>query len=151
MKFVSFTHNDTVIRGGVLQGEAVQPLRSVHGDAVLEHILSGEALPAMEGSPIPLAEVTLMAPLQRPPRIFGIGLNYREHAAESKMKVQAVPTVFMKLTSSIVGPGADVLLPPEATEPDYEAELAVVIGKAGYRIAPGDWERTYLDTPSSTM
>jgi 2-keto-4-pentenoate hydratase/2-oxohepta-3-ene-1,7-dioic acid hydratase in catechol pathway len=141
MKLVSFTHNDAVIRGGVLQGQAVQPLRSVHGDGVLEHILSGEALPAIEGSPIPLAEVTLMAPLQRPPRIFGIGLNYREHAAESKMKVQSVPTVFMKLASSIVGPGADVLLPPEATEPDYEAELAVVIGKAGHRIAPDSWEQ----------
>jgi 2-keto-4-pentenoate hydratase/2-oxohepta-3-ene-1,7-dioic acid hydratase in catechol pathway len=141
MKFVSFTHNDAVIRGGVLHGQAVQPLRAVHGDAVLEHILSGEALPAIEGSPIPLAEVTLMAPLQRPPRIFGIGLNYREHAAESKMKVQSVPTVFMKLASSIVGPGADVLLPPEATEPDYEAELAVVIGKAGHRIALDSWEQ----------
>jgi 2-keto-4-pentenoate hydratase/2-oxohepta-3-ene-1,7-dioic acid hydratase in catechol pathway len=82
-----------------------------------------------------------MAPLQRPPRIFGIGLNYKEHAAESKMKVQAVPTVFMKLASSIVGPEADVLLPPEATEPDYEAELAVVIGKSGHRIAAEDWEQ----------
>jgi 2-keto-4-pentenoate hydratase/2-oxohepta-3-ene-1,7-dioic acid hydratase in catechol pathway len=82
-----------------------------------------------------------MAPLQKPPRIFGIGLNYREHAAESKMKVQSVPTVFMKLASSIVGPGADVLLPPEARDPDYEAELAVVIGRAGYRIALEDWEQ----------
>jgi 2-keto-4-pentenoate hydratase/2-oxohepta-3-ene-1,7-dioic acid hydratase in catechol pathway len=141
MKFVSFTYNNGAIRGGVLHDQAVQPLRPIHGDDVLGHILSGEALPAMEGSPIPLAEVTLMAPLQRPPRIFGIGLNYREHAAESKMKVQSVPTVFMKLASSIVGPEADVLLPPEATEPDYEAELAVVIGKAGHRIAPKNWEQ----------
>ena len=40
----------------------------------------------------------------RPPRVFGIGLNYLEHAAESNMKVQAVPTVFIKLSSSVVGP-----------------------------------------------
>jgi 2-keto-4-pentenoate hydratase/2-oxohepta-3-ene-1,7-dioic acid hydratase in catechol pathway len=141
MKFVSFTHNDDVIRGGLLQDQLVQPLRHSQEDDVLAHIASGNALPATEGSPIPLNEISLMAPLQKPPRIFGIGLNYKEHAAESKMKVQSVPTVFMKLTSSIVGPEADVLLPPEATDPDYEAELAVVIGKAGHRIAPENWEQ----------
>lgn len=90
---------------------------------------------------VALDDVTLLAPLERPPRIFGIGLNYREHAVESKMAVQSVPTVFMKLASSITGPDTDVLLPPEATEPDYEAELAVVIGEGGYRIAASDWER----------
>lgn len=142
MKFVSFTHNAGEVRGGVLQGEMVQPLRrSGVGDDVLAHIAGRDAQPSFEGEPLPLSEVTLVAPLQRPPRIFGIGLNYREHAAESKMTVQAVPTVFMKLASSIVGPDSDVLLPPEATEPDYEAELAVVIGKGGHRIAADDWEQ----------
>jgi len=141
MKLVSFTHNDGVIHGGLLQDQLVQPLRHSQDDDVLAHIISGAALPVFEGNPIPADEITLMAPLQRPPRIFGIGLNYREHAAESRMVVQSVPTVFMKLASSIVGPEADVLLPPEATDPDYEAELAVVIGKAGYRIGPNDWEQ----------
>jgi 2-keto-4-pentenoate hydratase/2-oxohepta-3-ene-1,7-dioic acid hydratase in catechol pathway len=141
MKFVSFTHNDKEIRGGVLRGETVQPLRRSGTDDVLAHIHSGNALPAFEGDPIPLDEITLMAPLQKPPRIFGIGLNYREHAAESKMKVQSVPTVFLKLASSIVGPEAEVLLPPNATDPDYEAELAVVIGKPGHRIAADAWEQ----------
>jgi 2-keto-4-pentenoate hydratase/2-oxohepta-3-ene-1,7-dioic acid hydratase in catechol pathway len=141
MKLVSFTHNGGAIRGGVLQGEFVQPLRPTQGDDVLAHIMSGEQVPWVEGDPIPRAEIKLVAPLQKPPRIFGIGLNYREHAAESKMKVQAVPTVFMKLASSIVGTGAEVLLPPEATDPDYEAELAVVIGKGGHHIAAADWEQ----------
>ena len=94
-----------------------------------------------EGESTAISDVQLMAPLQRPPRIFGIGLNYREHAAESKMVVQSVPTVFMKLASSVVGPDADVLLPPEATNPDYEVELGVVIGKGGHRIAAADWEQ----------
>jgi 2-keto-4-pentenoate hydratase/2-oxohepta-3-ene-1,7-dioic acid hydratase in catechol pathway len=84
--------------------------------------------------------VKLRAPLLHPPRIFGIGLNYVEHAVESKMKVQEVPTVFLKLSSSICGPDEDVQLPPNATQPDYEAELAVVIGKPGHRIAAKDWE-----------
>ena len=91
------------------------------------------------GNSIPLANVQLLAPIAHPPRIFGIGLNYQSHATETQMKVQAVPTVFIKLTSSIVGPGADVILPKNATEPDYEAELGVVIGKPGYRIAAADW------------
>jgi 2-keto-4-pentenoate hydratase/2-oxohepta-3-ene-1,7-dioic acid hydratase in catechol pathway len=141
MKFVSFTQHDKEIRGGILQGTSVQPLRRSGTDDVLAHILSGNSLPALEGTPIPLDVIKLMAPLQKPPRIFGIGLNYREHAAESKMAVQSVPTVFLKLASSIVGPDAEVLLPPNATDPDYEAELAVVIGKAGRHIAPGDWEQ----------
>jgi len=118
----------------------VRPLAASGADSVLAHIASGATEPSFSGAPLPMEDVTLVAPLQRPPRIFGIGLNYREHAAESKMKVQSVPTVFMKLASSITGPDTDVLLPPDATEPDYEAELAVVIGKPGHRIAAGDWK-----------
>jgi 2-keto-4-pentenoate hydratase/2-oxohepta-3-ene-1,7-dioic acid hydratase in catechol pathway len=57
------------------------------------------------------------------------------------MAVQAVPTVFMKLPSSICGPDADVILPANATQTDYEAELGVVIGKPGFRIKLEDWEQ----------
>jgi 2-keto-4-pentenoate hydratase/2-oxohepta-3-ene-1,7-dioic acid hydratase in catechol pathway len=56
------------------------------------------------------------------------------------MKTQAVPTVFLKLSASVVGPGAEVILPVNSTQPDYEAELAVVIGKPGFRIAAANWE-----------
>ncbi|MGI4827252.1 MAG: fumarylacetoacetate hydrolase family protein [Janthinobacterium lividum] len=141
MKFVSFTHNGNPSRAGIVEADRVRPLAEVSGDPVLAHIITGETTPAFAGEPLLLSEVTLLAPLSRPPRIFGIGLNYREHAAESKMAVQSVPTVFLKLSSSIVGPGANVLLPPEATQPDYEAELAVVIGKPGHKIAAADWEQ----------
>jgi 2-keto-4-pentenoate hydratase/2-oxohepta-3-ene-1,7-dioic acid hydratase in catechol pathway len=57
------------------------------------------------------------------------------------MVVQNDPTVFLKLPSSITGPNTEVLLPPNATKPDYEAELAVVIGKPGHNIAAADWEQ----------
>lgn len=90
---------------------------------------------ALRNVTLALRNVSLLAPLLQPPSVFAIGLNYRGHAAESKMAVQKVPTVFLKLASSITGPEADVLLWPEATQPDYEAELAVVIGKRGHRIA----------------
>lgn len=95
----------------------------------------------LTGEEVKLKDGIMLAPLTRPPRIFGIGLNYREHATESKMKVQEVPTVFLKLSSSITGPESAVLLPEEATEVDYEAELAVVIGVGGYRISPNDWKQ----------
>ncbi len=90
------------------------------------------------GNGIALDVAQLLAPILDPPRIFGIGLNYIEHAAESKMAVQAVPTVFMKLASSITGPNQPIYLPPVATQPDYEAELAVVIGKSGHCIQQAD-------------
>lgn len=140
MKLVSFTQGSGPVRGGVLEGEGIRPFKTSGADPVLSVIAQGGAVPALEDRTVPLAEVTLLAPLQRPPRIFGIGLNYREHAAESKMAVQSVPTVFMKLSSTVVGPDADVMLAPEATQPDYEVELGVVIGKAGYRVSAEAWE-----------
>jgi 2-keto-4-pentenoate hydratase/2-oxohepta-3-ene-1,7-dioic acid hydratase in catechol pathway len=137
MKLITYRESTGAIRGGVLQGDTVLPLPATGHDDVLAFIQSGSSTPNL-GAPIPLASVTVLAPLLHPPRIFGVGLNYVEHAAESKMKVQAVPTVFMKLASSITGPDTDVLLPADATQPDYEAELAVVIGKGGHRIPAAD-------------
>ena len=140
MKLITFRHNES-IRSGVLENATVKPLAATGGDDVLGLIANEDTKPKFDGTAIPLSDVTLLAPLLHPPRIFGIGLNYREHAAESKMAVQAVPTVFMKLPSSICGPEADVVLPANATQTDYEAELAVVIGKPGFRIKPEDWEQ----------
>jgi 2-keto-4-pentenoate hydratase/2-oxohepta-3-ene-1,7-dioic acid hydratase in catechol pathway len=137
MKVVSFKHESGWIGGGLLAGSTIRSFPASGSDDVLAYIGSGGKSPL--GEELPLSKVTLLAPLQRPPRIFGIGLNYREHAAESKMAVQSVPTVFLKLSSSITGPDSDVLLWPEATQPDYEAELAVVIGKPGHRISKENW------------
>ena len=137
MKIVSFRHENGWMGAGALFGDTIRVIASRGGDDVLAYIESGGAAPW--GEELPRSAVTLSAPLQRPPRIFGIGLNYREHAAESKMAVQSVPTVFLKLSSSITGPDSDVVLWAEATQPDYEAELAVVIGKPGHRIPKDKW------------
>jgi 2-keto-4-pentenoate hydratase/2-oxohepta-3-ene-1,7-dioic acid hydratase in catechol pathway len=83
---------------------------------------------------ISLENVKFKAPIPAPPRIFGIGVNYAEHAAESQVETQKVPTVFIVLSSAVVGPGDDVILPKASSMVDYEAELAVVIGKPGYQI-----------------
>ena len=140
MRLVSFSRDGGAVRGGVLEGDRVRPfLGGDAADPVLALIARGGG-PSLDQSSLALEEIRLEAPILHPPRIFGIGLNYREHAAESKMEVQRVPTVFIKLSSSVVGPEADVVLPRAVTQPDFEVELAVVIGRPGYRIAAGDWE-----------
>jgi 2-keto-4-pentenoate hydratase/2-oxohepta-3-ene-1,7-dioic acid hydratase in catechol pathway len=147
MKLVTFLYEGSR-QPGLLDAGQVLPLRQAGFNDVLSLIAGGEqsldrvrALVSNDStSRLDLGSVKLLAPLANPPRIFGIGLNYRDHATESKMAVQNVPTVFLKLPSSIIGPDADVLLPPEAEQPDYEAELAVVIGRAGRRIMPSDWK-----------
>ena len=86
------------------------------------------------------AAVKLIAPIQRPPKIICIGLNYRDHAAESNLPMPETPTVFAKFPTSVIGPGAPIVLPKNSTKPDYEAELAVVIGKGGRHIPEDEWE-----------
>lgn len=131
---------------GVLLGDEIVDLSSLGYPSVLAMIEGGaraqtEIKEKLEKAPrLAVSEVTLHAPL-RPPRVFGVGLNYASHAAESKMAVQKVPTVFMKLSSSVVGPDVDVILPKISSQPDYEAELGVVIAKPGYQIAAADWEQ----------
>ena len=84
-------------------------------------------------------QVKIHAPLTNPPRVFAIGLNYRDHAIESKMALPTTPVVFFKLQTAIIGPGENIVLPKNSTQPDYEAEFAFVIGKGGYRIAASAW------------
>jgi ureidoglycolate lyase len=67
-----------------------------------------------------------------------VGLNYSDHAAESGMAVPAEPILFMKATSSIVGPDDDILLPRGSQKTDWEVELGVVIGKPGKYISEAD-------------
>ena len=85
----------------------------------------------------PLAELDLLAPVPRPGKIVAIGRNYREHAAEEGAKPPAEPLIFAKFATSVVGPGTDVRWDPALTgQVDYEAELAVVIGRRARRLSP---------------
>lgn len=69
------------------------------------------------------------APLARPSKIICIGLNYKDHAAESHMDLPKEPVIFFKATSALVGPDDDVMIPKGATKTDWEVELSVIIGK----------------------
>ncbi|HEX9015301.1 MAG TPA: fumarylacetoacetate hydrolase family protein [Chloroflexota bacterium] len=77
----------------------------------------------------PLGEVRLLAPVPRPGKIICIGLNYRDHAEEVGMKIPERPILFSKYASAVVGPDEKVVIPAVTQEADYEAELAVVIGR----------------------
>jgi acylpyruvate hydrolase len=82
----------------------------------------------------PLASARLRAPIQRPGKIVCVGLNYADHAREQGIEAPAFPTLFLKSVNTISGPGASIVMPPNSTQIDYEAEFAVVIGKGGRRI-----------------
>jgi 2-keto-4-pentenoate hydratase/2-oxohepta-3-ene-1,7-dioic acid hydratase in catechol pathway len=92
---------------------------------------------------LPLHAVQIHAPIPRPPKFLLIGLNYRDHAIESGMKVPDVPTVFAKYSNAVIGPGEAIELPAVSQQVDYEAELAFVIGKRGRNI-PADRWREYV-------
>jgi 2-keto-4-pentenoate hydratase/2-oxohepta-3-ene-1,7-dioic acid hydratase in catechol pathway len=74
------------------------------------------------------ASIDLDPPVERLRMVWAIGLNYRDHAAETGAPIPTEPVVFVKSTGSVVGHGADIMIPPHVTQPDYEGELAVVIG-----------------------
>ncbi|MGP8260773.1 MAG: fumarylacetoacetate hydrolase family protein [Acidobacteriaceae bacterium] len=143
MRLVTFVEGDKGPRPGLVVKQGIVDL-GVDGvkDAIafLGAPESAQAEMARSSATIALENVRLLAPVPHPPRIFGIGVNYADHAAESGTKMRDVPTVFMVLSSAVVGPGAKVVLPVNSSMVDYEAELAVVIGKAGHRIAASRWE-----------
>ena len=94
---------------------------------------AAESAPAPD-QPFEVSE--LDAPVQRPRQVFGIGLNYLDHAAESGVTVPSSATVFTKFPTCLVGPTATVLLP--STTVDWEVELVVVIGRTADRVSEDD-------------
>jgi 2-keto-4-pentenoate hydratase/2-oxohepta-3-ene-1,7-dioic acid hydratase in catechol pathway len=115
---------------------------------LIEALARGEALPAT-GAAVPLANVALEAPLPRPRRnLFCVGRNYRAHAKELQGSVfkastpdaDGWPIVFTKVPECVIGPHDEVRLPGDAVSAqiDYEAELAVVIGREGRNISRAD-------------
>jgi 2-keto-4-pentenoate hydratase/2-oxohepta-3-ene-1,7-dioic acid hydratase in catechol pathway len=86
----------------------------------------------------PLAEVDLLAPVPRPGKVLCLGLNYRDHAAESGSPVPDEPVIFAKASSSVIGTGAPLRLPACSDQMDYEVELAIVIGRPAKNVSAAD-------------
>jgi 2-keto-4-pentenoate hydratase/2-oxohepta-3-ene-1,7-dioic acid hydratase in catechol pathway len=94
--------------------------------------LAWDALQNADGPTHRADQVKLLHPVV-PGKLIGIGLNYRSHAEESQLDIPSVPVVFAKFGSSLVGHGAEIVIPREETRPDYEGEVAVVIRQGIYR------------------
>ena len=124
-------------RPGVLLGEDTRLDVSSFGTDYDEIFFSNGAFSRLqlwlhthaESAPRIPASVRLGPPICRPSKIVCIGLNFRDHAAESRMELPAEPVIFFKSTTSVVGPNDDVVIPRKAEKVDWEVELAVVIGK----------------------
>ncbi len=148
MRLVTYRH-DGFAQPGVLSGGDVVALKGA-GFPTLLSVVEGwpAARPRIDqwiakppaDAVIPLSKVRLLAPLPRPPKIICVGLNYRDHAIESKMEIPKVPTIFSKYTTSVIGPGDEIVLPKLSAKPDYEAEFAFVIGKGGRHISKDRWQ-----------
>jgi 2-keto-4-pentenoate hydratase/2-oxohepta-3-ene-1,7-dioic acid hydratase in catechol pathway len=85
----------------------------------------------------PITEVQLLPPLQ-PGKIMCIGRNYVAHAREHNAEVPEVPLLFLKPQTSVIGPLDEIVIPPQSSQVEHEAELVVVIGKRGRWIQPED-------------
>jgi 2-keto-4-pentenoate hydratase/2-oxohepta-3-ene-1,7-dioic acid hydratase in catechol pathway len=116
VKLVRF-RDDVRISTGVLEGEAIR-------------VLSGTFFenPIPTGGQVSLSEVRLLAPVI-PSKVVGVGRNYGAHAEELGNEVPEEPLIFLKPSTSVIGPGDPVPLPPQSRRVDHEAELAVVIGR----------------------
>jgi 2-keto-4-pentenoate hydratase/2-oxohepta-3-ene-1,7-dioic acid hydratase in catechol pathway len=121
---------------GEVRGDTI--VAFADGTTVLGRLASGDRSPA-SGDAFALDEVELLAPVARPRAIFGIGLNYSDHAKETGSDLPEAPIVFMKLPSSVAAPNAPLRPPAVIRRLDYEGELAVVMGAdgevAGYAVA----------------
>lgn len=155
MKLMTFRHGDDVAAGYLDGDEVVVCHRGEGADrAVLGLVAEGAEGVARwrakaDAPRVPLAAVTVLAPMPEPRRdIFCVGKNYYAHAAEfhssgfdsgAREEVPSAPVIFTKATTSVVGPGADVLGSLDHTGTvDYEGELGVVIGRRAFRVSKAD-------------
>ena len=94
-----------------------------------ENLLTKASGKRFETVPISLNEVSLLAPIGQPPKIICLGLNYRDHAAETGKDIPKEPIIFMKPHTAIIGPNKEIIKPSFVKQLDYEGELAIIIGK----------------------
>jgi acylpyruvate hydrolase len=113
---------------GLVEDDVVRPLRDV---VELGRDTPSEVLadPPVTGERVPLAAVKLLPVVPRPGKIVCVGLNYRAHAEEGGYDVPDYPTLFTKFAETLVAAGDPILLPPESSAVDFEAELAFVVGR----------------------
>jgi 2-keto-4-pentenoate hydratase/2-oxohepta-3-ene-1,7-dioic acid hydratase in catechol pathway len=142
MRIVSFRRNGK-ISYGLLEGDELADLPGLDpqlppalNDAL--PTLRGYAPPAATRKTVSLSDVTLLPVIPSPQKIICIGVNYADHAAETGQAPPPYPTVFAKFANTLAASGDPIVLPSASAMPDYEGELAVVIGRPGRQITEQD-------------
>ncbi len=141
MKLATYTANG-ITRTGIVVGDAI--IDSGVPGTMIDLIRNWDVLkPVLEaraaaGTAIPLASVKLEAPVQRPGKIFAIGLNYADHIAESKMETPHRQVWFSKAQTSVNGPFDPIEIAKGTMTNDYEAELVAIIGTGGKHVSAAD-------------
>jgi 2-keto-4-pentenoate hydratase/2-oxohepta-3-ene-1,7-dioic acid hydratase in catechol pathway len=109
----------------------------LEGDQV--GLIAGPLFGAHRRLPVsqPLGSVKLLAPWI-PGKILCVGRNYADHAREHQVEIPEVPLIFMKPPSAVIGPGEEIVLPPQSEQVEHEAELAVVIGRRIRNASPDE-------------
>jgi 2-keto-4-pentenoate hydratase/2-oxohepta-3-ene-1,7-dioic acid hydratase in catechol pathway len=124
---VRFTDPSGALRIGALEGDSVRDAGPATAAGFVPTPEAWRSLRSASGQEYALADVELKVPVV-PEKLVCIGLNYRDHAAETGAEIPSMPIVFAKFTSALIGPGEAIVLPYDEPRPDYEAELALVIG-----------------------
>jgi 2-keto-4-pentenoate hydratase/2-oxohepta-3-ene-1,7-dioic acid hydratase in catechol pathway len=139
MKFVSFSKNGKTSFGALVGGGVIDMAKRTQYKSVREALAAGALaeLKAAASGPadFQLTDVTLLTPVPDAEKIICIGVNYRAHCIEVGRKIPEQPSVFLRLHSSLVASGENIVRPTVSQDFDYEGELAVVIGKAGHKIS----------------
>lgn len=148
MKLISFL-NQGVPSYGIVDGDEVLDLTPILGTQapdlktlIAKDLFGAAAEAAKTHAPtLKFSQLELQPVIPNPGQIFCIGLNYGEHVQETGHKVTEAPAIFLRLPESQVAHGQDILRPAESHRLDYEAEIAIVIGKGGRRIQEEDaWD-----------
>ncbi len=126
MKLVRYLINQ-VIHYGKIEGERIVELSETG-----ENWCSGQFIET--GREFEFAGIRLLSP-SLPSKVVCLGLNYRSHAEEMKLVLPDAPILFLKPSTSVIGPGETIIYPPQSRRVDYEAELGVVIGRPAYRVS----------------
>lgn len=152
MRLISYRDGATAEALGVAAGDRWVPAKALlpdgpstmaellaGGSTALEELRSVATTAGIADDGRSLDEVELVAPVPRPGKVVAIGRNYREHTDEEGAAPPAAPLVFSKWPSSVIGAGAEIRWDPAlTTQVDYEAELAVVIGRVARRVTEAD-------------
>jgi 2-keto-4-pentenoate hydratase/2-oxohepta-3-ene-1,7-dioic acid hydratase in catechol pathway len=124
-------HGDSYVDLHATDAALPASLRELLAEGRAALIAADQALRNEKAHRYPTASTRLLPPIPDPPKIVCLGLNYRDHAAESGAPIPKEPVLFSKYATALIGDGDAIVLPTVSQEVDYEAELVIVIGKEG--------------------